>query len=84
MALELGEDLTLLLKKGEESLVSLEPSLPEAIDAPVDRGERVGSVDVLLGERLVARLPVVAADEVPGQSFWDGWRRVKQNWFYER
>lgn len=84
VALELGEDLTLLLKKGEESLVSLEPSLPESIDAPVDRGERVGSVDVLLGERLVARLPVVAADEVPGQSFWDGWRRVKQNWFYER
>ena len=84
VALELGEDLTLLLKKGEESLVSLEPSLPEAIDAPVDRGERVGSVDVLLGERLVARLPVVEADEVPGQRFWDGWRRVKQNWFYER
>ena len=84
VALELGEDLTLLLKKGEESLVSLESSLPEAIDAPVDRGERVGSVDVLLGERLVARLPVVAADEVPSQSFWDGWRRVKQNWFYER
>lgn len=84
VALELGEDLTLLLKKGEESMVSLEPSLPESIDAPVDKGERVGSVDVLLGERLVARLPVVAADEVPGQSFVDGWRRVKQNWFYER
>lgn len=84
VALELGEDLTLLLKKGEEGLVSLQASLPESIDAPVKKGEHVGDVDVRLGERLVARLPILAADEAPLQRFSDGWRRVKQNWFYER
>ena len=82
--LELDGDLTLLLEKGEESQVSLSPNLPEWVDAPVRRGDRVGSVDVLLGERLLARLPVAAAQDVPRQSLWDGWRRVKQNWMYER
>lgn len=82
--LELDGDLTLLLEKGEESQVSLSPNLPEWADAPVRRGDRVGSVDVLLGERLLARLPVAAAQDVPRQSLWDCWRRVKQNWMYER
>ena len=82
--LELDGDLTLLLEKGEESQVSLSPNLPEWVDAPVRRGDCVGSVDVLLGERLLARLPVAAAQDVPRQSLWDGWRRVKQNWMYER
>lgn len=82
--LELDGDLTLLLEKGEESQVSLSPNLPEWVDAPVRRGDRVGSVDVLLGERLLACLPVAAAQDVPRQSLWDGWRRVKQNWMYER
>lgn len=83
VALELAEDLTLLLSKGEEGLVELIPSLPEAIDAPVAQGERVGSVEVRLGERTVAQLAVAAAESVGRQSFLDGWRRVKRNWFYE-
>lgn len=84
VGLELGEELTLLLSKGQESQVELTPSLPEAIDAPVERGQQVGVVEVRLGERVVARLPVQAAESVARQGFWDGWRRVRANWFYER
>lgn len=62
--LVLDGDLTLLITKGAEQSVELRPSLPESLEAPVERGQRVGSVDVLLDGRQVASLDVVTAGEV--------------------
>ena len=62
--LVLDGDLTLLITKGAEQSVELRPSLPESLEAPVERGQRVGSVDVMLDGRQVASLDVVTAGEV--------------------
>ena len=72
--------LTLLVQKGAEQEITLDPELPEALDAPVRAGEIVGSVAVLQGERVVARLPVAAAIAVEarglGRTLW----RLLQRW----
>ena len=65
----LDGDLTLLLLKGGEQNVQLSPNLPESIPAPVASGQQVGTVDVMIGERVVASLPVVAAGEVTATGF---------------
>ncbi|MGI6238255.1 MAG: D-alanyl-D-alanine carboxypeptidase family protein [Christensenellales bacterium] len=62
--LVLDGDLTLLIVKGGEQNVELIPNIPESLNAPVDVGERVGSVDVRLDGRIVGSLPVVAAESV--------------------
>ena len=62
--LVLDGDLTLLITKGAEQSVELRPSLPESLEAPVEIGQRVGSVDVMLDGRQVASLDVVTAGEV--------------------
>ena len=62
--LVLDGDLTLLITKGAEQSVELRPSLPESLEAPVEMGQRVGSVDVMLDGRQVASLDVVTAGEV--------------------
>ena len=62
--LVLDGDLTLLITKGAEQSVELRPSLPESLEAPVEMGQRVGSVDVMLDGRQVASLDVVTAAEV--------------------
>ena len=62
--LVLDGDLTLLITKGAEQSVELRPSLPESLEAPVEMGRRVGSVDVMLDGRQVASLDVVTAGEV--------------------
>lgn len=69
VSLVLDGDLTLLLLKGGEQNVQLSPNLPESIPAPVASGQQVGTVDVLIGERMVASLPVVAAGDVTATGF---------------
>jgi D-alanyl-D-alanine carboxypeptidase (penicillin-binding protein 5/6) len=78
--LMLNEDLTLLLLRGEEQKIALVANLPEYINAPVEKGMYVGSVDVMLGNRVVAQVSVSAAHSVPRQSFFDGLRRVLAHW----
>ena len=44
--------------------------LPEKLSAPVREGEHVGSLTVLLDGEELARLPVLAAADVPRIGFW--------------
>jgi len=83
VALQIDEDLTLLLKRGEEDQVRLQANLPEEAAAPVRAGEHMGSVDVLLGDRVVGRVQVVAAEGVNRQSMADGLIRVLKNWCFQ-
>lgn len=46
-----GEEISMLLRKGEEGALSIEVALPEAITAPVQKGEPVGEITVRKGER---------------------------------
>lgn len=67
--LVLAGDLTLLLLKGHETSVQLSPNLPESIPAPVAQGVKVGTVDVIVGERTVASLPIITAGSVSATGF---------------
>ena len=80
--LVLNQDLTLLVKKGEERGISLEAELPEAIDAPVRTGDVVGYVRVLRGGEMIARVPVAEAESVSARSLGNGLARVIQKWCF--
>lgn len=75
-----GTGLTMLLKAGQEKLLSLEVELPQEIHAPVMAGDTLGMVRVLLSGKVIARLPAVAASDVPMPGFLEGFFRMLQNW----
>jgi D-alanyl-D-alanine carboxypeptidase (penicillin-binding protein 5/6) len=52
---------------------------PAMVDLPVERGEALGEVVVTLGDRIVARRPLVAARSVPEPTF-----REQVGWFADR
>ena len=78
--LMLGSGLSMLLKKGQESQLKLELSMPDSVDAPVQRGDMIGVVNVLLGQRLIAKLNCVAASDVPRPGFIEGLYRILHAW----
>jgi len=80
--LRLEQDMTLLVQKGEEGEITLSPSLPESLSAPVREGDIVGSVDIVQDGRIVGRVDVAAAQSVDRRSFADGLRKVLQKWVY--
>jgi D-alanyl-D-alanine carboxypeptidase (penicillin-binding protein 5/6) len=56
--------LRLTLRRGER--VSRRVSAPDEVEGPLDRGERVGRVTVLVDGKPVERVGLVTAGEVPG------------------
>lgn len=76
----LGSGLSMLLRNGQASQLKMELVIPESIDAPVDAGQVVGFVRVLLGETVVAKLNVVAASAVPLPGFIEGFFRLINAW----
>jgi D-alanyl-D-alanine carboxypeptidase (penicillin-binding protein 5/6) len=78
--LQLDDNLTLLIEKGEEGDITLTPKLPESVRAPVRMGQRVGSVDVVKDGRVVGQVSVAAAETVNAQNYWDVIRKVLESW----
>ncbi len=80
VSLMLDGDLTLLVPRGGEGAVELIPELPERLAAPVAAGQVVGSVTVKQGGRAVARIPVVACEDVEPRGLGSGLRRLWRAW----
>ncbi len=78
--LALGGGLSMLLKNGQQAGLKLELVLPEYVDAPVNEGDVLGTVNVLLEGQIVAKLNCVAAVAVPRPGFIEGLYRILNNW----
>ena len=78
--LALGSGLSMLLKNGQQSGLRLELSLPEYVDAPVQQGDIIGTVNVLMNDKVIAKLNCVAASNVPRPGFIEGLYRILENW----
>lgn len=78
--LMLGSGLSMLLRQGSRQDLRVELALPEQVDAPVEKGAVLGTATVLLGDRVVARLNCVAAQDVPRPGFVEGLYRILNGW----
>ena len=78
--LALGSGLSMLMKNGQQSDLKLELALPDYADAPVQQGDILGTVNVLLEGRVIAKLNCVAAADVPRPGFIEGLYRILNNW----
>ncbi len=78
--LALGGGLSMLLKNGQSDQLRLELALPESVEAPIAAGDMLGTVNVLMDGQVIARLPCVAAQDVPRPGFIEGLCRILDNW----
>ena len=62
---------TVLLEKGGAASLRTELTLPEALEAPVQKGQAVGSVAVYAGESLLDTYDIYAAADAPKLTFPD-------------
>ena len=78
--LMLGSGLSMLLRTGQHSDLKLELALPESVQAPIMAGDVLGTVNVLLENKAIAKLNCVAANDVPRPGFIEGLFRILDNW----
>ena len=71
---------SLLLGPGEEDQVKLFYQLPEKVVAPVEKGSMLGTLELSMGGKTMRQIPLVAAEEVPTQSFFASVAESIFNW----
>ncbi len=73
---ELVERREILVDKAKRTSLSAKVELAQAVPAPVEKGQRVGTISVYSDEKMLIQLPLVAAEAVEHLSFGDVLRLV--------
>lgn len=76
VSLVTSEPVSLLSKKGEEKL-NIRPKiiLNKDVQAPVKKGEQLGTVQMLLGDKIVSETPLIASEDVKRATWFDLYKR---------
>ncbi len=61
----------LLIDKAQKNTVSIQTELQDGVDAPVSKGQRLGTMRIKAGEQILAEIPLVAAESVERLSWGD-------------
>lgn len=65
------DDLMLLVKKGDEGKVNKEIIVPQYIQAPIQKGEKIGEVIASMDGKEVGRVDIIAAEDIERASLLD-------------
>lgn len=70
-----------LIKKGEEKDVVQSIELPDIVQAPVSKGQKVGEATYSLNGKVIATTSIVATEDVAKDTFFNITNNVLQKWF---
>ncbi|MEJ2478947.1 MAG: hypothetical protein P8Y78_01985 [Acidihalobacter sp.] len=77
----LAKTLFVTVPSGQYSRLKAEMNLPGKLSAPVAKGQSIGEVVVKLGDRVVAKAPLVALEADPRGNLWQRVRDTVLQWF---
>ena len=61
----------LLIDKGQKNEVTIHTQLDEEVSAPVSKGQRLGTMQVKVGQQILKEIPLVAKETVERKGFFD-------------
>lgn len=76
------KDAGMLVAKGSEKSVSKKITLPDALDAPLKKGQVIGEMIISVDGQEKARINLVADSDAKTSEFWDGLVRIFYNWAF--
>ena len=74
-AVPAGED-AVLIDKAQKSMVTQQVVLEEQVDAPVSKGQRLGTLYIKAGQQVLKEIPMVADQAVEKLTFWQMFGRL--------
>ncbi len=74
------KDAGMLVVKGSEKSVSKKITIPDALDAPIKKGQVIGEMVITVDGEEKARVNLVSDCDVKTSEFWDGFVRICHQW----
>ena len=71
-----AEPTQILVDKAQKNQVQIQTVLEEQVEAPVSKGQRLGTLTVKVGEQVIKQVPLVAEESVPRLTWWELFLRV--------
>nr|WP_239587006.1 D-alanyl-D-alanine carboxypeptidase family protein [Bacillus ectoiniformans] len=77
VAVETGDNVSILTKKGEKrDQFKQSIKLKETIEAPVEKGDRLGDLVIEKDGKVLSKTPLLAKETVDRASWWDFYKKV--------
>lgn len=73
---ELVDRREILVDKAKRTSLSAKVELTQMVPAPVEKGQKLGTIKVYADEKMLIQLPLVAGAAVEKLSFWDVYKMV--------
>ena len=67
---------SLLIEKGQKSLVSTQVQLDAEVTAPVSQGQKLGTMTIKSADHILAEIPMVAETGVEKLTFWQMYKKL--------
>lgn len=74
------EDVRVVVRRGEENNIRKEVALLEDIQLPVESGQPLGTLNIYLGDILIAQVDVVAEHQVKKATLWEAVQTILRYW----
>ena len=75
IAVPTGDD-AVLIEKAQKNGINQSVELMDTVDAPVSKGQRLGTLYIKAGEQVLKEIPLVAEESIPRLTFWQIFGRV--------
>lgn len=75
------KDIGVLLEKSNNNEITEELVLNDNIQAPISKGEVVGSINYYLDNNIIESVNLVADSDVPKKNLWHTFNYIASNWF---
>lgn len=77
--IEADGNLKLLLPKSEAKQISQKLNVKSKVTAPVSKGDRVGSVEIYVGEKSVGSINIIAKESVSRLNLWRVFKHIAKS-----
>ena len=74
------EDLSVLMKKGEDSEVEKKILLDPSYNAPIKKGQKLGEMIAYSGDKELAKVNIVASEDVEETTMLLLYKKILKNW----
>jgi D-alanyl-D-alanine carboxypeptidase (penicillin-binding protein 5/6) len=76
-----NNEISVLIKKGEDKSITKEIKLPEILVAPIEKDQQIGEMLIFKDNKEIAKFPLVSSSDVNKSSFIVNLRKSLEYWF---
>lgn len=70
-----------VISKADKSNIRVETDIPKSVSAPIEKGQKVGSVKFYVGEKMLKESNIIATEDVAKLNIWGGIKYIFEQLF---